>query len=381
MLKNNIVSVLEQQGYIVQHNGIFTLKDNNREAWRGAHEMAKEERLVSREKFIKQNIKLISKYLIDGMELDISKIRPKLVEVKSGTEEEVLFRWWNMSWWSLPYERGYGRQMRYIVWDKYHNAPMGLIGLQSPILSWSVRDTYLGIGSKERDFWVNQSLSAQRIGALPPYNDILAGKLVTMLMTSDTVRKQFRRKYRNKATILKGRILPPRLLFMTTTGAYGKSSVYQRLKFKDETVAKFIGFSQGTGTFHIPNSLYEELISYLEGRGYNVRRGYGNGPSRKLRIIDNALQTLGFANGVTHGIKRAVYLFPMVHNLNEVIQKKQRPLWTSRKENELTTFWKDRWAHPRAERNKTYLNYRGKDFLDSILYNLEQYKKDGPSCN
>lgn len=375
MLRNNIINVLEKQGYSMQENGLFTLRENDREAWREAHQIAKVERLLSREKFIIQNIRLVQKYFVDGNSLDISKITPELREVKSETEDERLFKWWNMAWWSLPYERGYGRQMRFIVWDKYHNAPIGLIGLQSPILSWGVRDTFLGIPAEDRDFWVNQSLSAQRIGALPPYNDILAGKLVTTLMTSDTVRKRFEKKYKGKQTLLKERVLPSRLLFITTTGAYGKSSVYQRLKFNDEVVAKFIGFSNGSGTFHIPNSLYEELVSYLKNRGYNVGRGYGNGPSRKLRIIDNALQKLGFANGAMHGIKRAVYFFPMVENLDEVIHKKAAPKWTHRHEDEITEFWKNRWAYPRAERNKTYLTYKSQDFLNSILYNLEQYKQ------
>jgi len=87
-------------------------------------------------------IPLVEKYIINGSSLDVSKIAPELIEVESGSNEENFFRWWNIVWWSLPYEHAYGRQMRFIIWDKYHNAPIGLIGLQSPILSWKARDNF-----------------------------------------------------------------------------------------------------------------------------------------------------------------------------------------------------------------------------------------------
>jgi hypothetical protein len=44
-------------------------------------------------------------------------------EAKS--QEERLFLFWNLIWWSIPYERVYGRQSRFLVWDKTHDAPSG----------------------------------------------------------------------------------------------------------------------------------------------------------------------------------------------------------------------------------------------------------------
>lgn len=374
-LRQQVKLILKKQGYFVKPSGLFVLKNDDREAKRKAHDLAKAERITKHENFILEKSNLIKPFLIDGKSLNIKKIEPEFIEVESGTEQEDLFRWWNLIWWSLPYERGYGRQMRFMIWDKYHNAPIGLIGLQSPILSWSVRDKYLGIPPRKRDFWINQSLSAQRIGALPPYNYILGGKLVAFLMTTDIIRKKFQKKYEGQKTLLKNRKLPARLLFITTTGAYGKSSVYTRLKFKDEEVAKFIGYTQGSGTFHIPNVLYEELLKYLKKKGYNIKRGFGNGPSRKLRLIDQALHSLGFTDGATHGIQRAVYLFPLAKNLNSVIQDKKRPIWVHRTVNELSEFWKNRWGVPRAERDNRYLKFRGEKFIQETLRSLQKYKR------
>jgi len=374
-LKHRITLILKKQGYCIKRNGFFILKNDDRETRRKAHNLAKAERIVSKESFILEKSNLAKLFLVDGKNLEVERIDPKIVELKPQSQYWDLFRWWNLVWWSLPYERAYGRQMRFMIWDKYHNAPIGLIGLQSPILSWSVRDSYLEIPSKKRDFWINQSLSAQRIGALPPYNYILGGKLVALLMTADVIRKKFQKKYANQRTLLKKRKLPGRLLFITTTGAYGKSSVYNRLKFEDEQVAGFIGYTQGSGTFHIPNAIYEDLINYLEKKGCDVRRGYGSGPSRKLRLINQALQSLGFMSGANHGIQRAVYLFPLVKNLEKVIKENKRPRWMHRTVHELADFWKTRWGIPRTTRDRKYLEFSGKAFMKKTLRELRYYKR------
>jgi hypothetical protein len=371
-LKYKVAEILKKQGYLIKPDGTFILGQDNREAKKRAHDVARAERIASKEKFIFDKSSLAKQHLVDGKSLKIEKIEPRLIEVESGTEQEDLFKWWNLAWWSLPYERSYGRQMRFIIWDNYHNAPLGLVGLQSPLLSWAVRDKYLGISPEARDYWVNQSLNAQRIGALPPYNDILGGKLVALLMTSDLVGEKFRNKYKNRRTILQKRILPSRLLFITTTGAYGKSSIYTRLKFDNEEVAKFIGYTQGSGTFHIPNVLYEDLIAYLCKEGIEVKRGLGSGSSRKLRLIGQALQRLGFATGATHGIRRAVYLFSLVKNLTEIIHKGSEPICIHRDINRMTDFWKFRWALPRAQRNTKHLDFSGEEFIRKTLGFVQQ---------
>lgn len=374
-LKNEFIAVFKKQGYAVKRDGLIVLRENDREAKRRAHAIAKRERIIAHLDFIKGKSAEMRKHMIDGKDLNIQKIDPVLIEVEAGSKWEEMFRWWNIIWWSLPYERAYGRQMRFIVWDKYHNAPIGLIGLQSPLLSWGVRDTHLGIPIDDRDYWVNQSLNAQRIGALPPYNAILGGKLVAMLMTSDPVRRSFSRKYKDQKTVLKKRILPANLLFITTTGAYGKSSVYARLKYENEAVAEFLGYTQGSGTFHVPNALYEKLILYLQKKNYDVRRGYGNGPSRKLRLIDHALSELGFQNGAVHGIQRAVYLFPAAKNLKEVIQKDARPKWHRRPVEGIVNFWKKRWAIPRAGRDQSYFEFNSEEFVKKTMADLKKYKR------
>jgi len=373
-IRKELISILKKQGYQVGRSA-FTLNNVDRDKKREVHSLAKAERIGKRKDFIIQNVDLIKKYMIDGEKLNVEKIKPRLIEVEPDSKWELLFRWWNLVWWSLPYEHAYGRQIRFIVWDEYHKAPIGLIGLQSPILSWSVRDNYLGIPIDTRDYWVNQSLSAQRLGALPPYNHVLGGKLVAYLMTTDIVRNKFKQKYSGVKTILKKRKLPSRLLFITTTGAYGKSSVYTRLKYQDEYVARFIGYTHGSGSFHIPNSLFDKLVELLASEGYDVKRGYGSGPSRKLRLITQALHLLGFENGSTHGVQRAVYLFSFVKNLGDVIQKDLSPKWHHRSIKDLTAYWKTRWALPRIQKDVSYRSFNGEIFLKDALGCLDTPEK------
>lgn len=370
-LRENVTQLLLKQGFEFKEDGRIFLKDSSRESRRKAHQLAKAERLSLRSEFLRRFAHIVGSMIPDGNVLDIEKISPMLIEVRPNSAEEEFYRWWNLAWWSLPYEHAYGRQMRFIVWDDYHHAIIGLIGLQSPILKWAVRDDFLGIPSDKCDFWVNQSMNAQRLGAIPPYNEILGGKLVALLMTCDRIRQVFYLKYHGIPTIMQERELPARLLFVTTTGAYGKSSIYERLRFGDRKVAQFIGYTEGAGSFHISDALYEDLLVYLAKKKIGTKRGYGSGPSRKLRLIDTALGHLGFRNGAEHGISRGVYIFPFVENLQEVIQQNRRPRWYHRDEQNVTEYWKNRWALPRSERNNSYLKFRAVDFMHDFETNID----------
>ena len=371
-LIRKINKTLRIQGYDIS-KGVFSLMRADRENLRRTHALAKKERIAGQVAFIRDHRSFINDHMIDGRDLNIENISPKLIPVTATSHWGKLFRWWNFVWWSMPYESAYGRQMRYIVWDQHHEAVIGLIGLHSPILSWAPRDRYLGITPADRDYWVNQSLSAQRIGAVPPYNGVLGGKLVAMLMASDTLGKDFHRKYSKKTTVLQKRELPANLLFITTTGAFGKSSLYTRLKFGEEWLASFIGYSNGSGSFHVPDAVYEQILLALSRDGVNVKRGYGSGPSRKMRLIREGMDALGYQNGVFHGVKRAIYLFRFARNLDRLIAgTARRPLWHHRQERDLTDYWKDRWILPRiAMREECLRQFSKTQFLDEQLKEID----------
>jgi len=367
-LKEKIIESLKKQGF--QVNPHLRPRKDEKDTLRKIHEQKRLEQLSFHKKFLTQNFDGIKKYSIDGKDLEPKKIELKLIEVHSDSFEAKLFLWWNLVWWSLPYDRPIGRQMRFILWDEYHNAPFGLIGLQSPPLASSVRDNYLGLNNGNREYWINQSMYGQRIGALPPYNELLGGKMVALSLVSNEIRKAYEKKYRDRKTLLKKRKIPNRLLFITTTSAYGKSSVYERIKYKGEKVSIFLGFTSGAGTFHLPQELYEELLLFLEREGINTKRGYGTGPSRKLKLVDLGFKKLGLKNltgsYVFHNIKRGYYLFFHVRNLHNIIQKNKRPLWYDRPFKELFAFWLERWCIPRSERKKEWMEFDSTKFFRKV---------------
>ena len=347
-LRERIIQALKEQGFKI--NPHVRPKRYSKVTYRRIQQKAKFEQLSLHKNFLVDSINKVKNYCRDGSEIIPERISLELREVRSGSFEEVLFKWWNLIWWSIPFQRSYGRQMRFLLWDITHDAPFGLICLQSPVLKMSVRDNYLGIPNDELDIWINKSMNAQRVGALPPYNELLGGKMVALTLSCNEIREAYRRKYKNHITIIKGRKLKPELLFITTTSAFGKSSLYNRLRYNGEVIAQSLGYTQGSGTFHIPENLYEEILDFLEDKGIDTTRGYGYGPSRKLKLISLGLKYLGLSKFEYHGIKREFYIFPLVKNLRDVIQKKQEPIWIDRPFNNLATYWKERWAIPRAER-------------------------------
>ncbi len=368
-LKERIIKVLEEQGFKI--NPHVRPISFDKETFRRIQNKARLEQILIHKKFLQKKFNRIKKFCKDGKDIEPEKISLELREVFPDSLEEVLFRWWNLIWWSIPYQRPYGRQIRFLLWDITHDMPFGLILLQSPILKMEVRDKYLEIPTEKLDLWVNQSMHAQRVGALPPYNEILGGKMVALALTSDEIREAYKKKYNSSKTILKERHIPSDLLFITTTSAYGKSSIYNRLKYNGETVAMSLGYTKGSGTFHIPENLYFEILDFLASKGVDVSRGYGHGPSRKLKLISRAFRLLGLREFEYHGIKREFYLFPLVKNLKEVIKNNKNPIYVDRPFKKLVEYWKERWALPRSKRKPNWKNFKFETFFKEVEKLLE----------
>lgn len=364
MLRKRIIQTLKEQGFKI--NPHLRPAGYSKTTYRRIQQKAKFEQLSLHRNFLVDSIKKVKNNCRDGSEIIPENIFLELREVQSGSFEEILFKWWNLIWWSIPYQRPYGRQMRFLLWDKTHDAPFGLISMQSPVLKMSVRDNYLEIPKDELDLWVNKSMNAQRVGALPPYNELLGGKMVALALTCNEIREAYKRKYKNYVSIIKGRKLNPELLFITTTSAFGKSSLYNRLRYNGEIVAVSLGYTQGSGTFHIPEELYQEILNFLSQKGVDVERGYGHGPSRKLKLISMGLKYLGLSKFEYHGIKREFYLFPLVKNLKEIIHDGERPIWVDRPFDKLVDYWKERWAIPRAERMSGWKEFDSNKFFQKI---------------
>jgi hypothetical protein len=359
-LRSRILESLKAQGFKV--NPHLRPKHDSKTTLRRIHRMKRLEQLRLHKRFLEWESPRTKEYGIDGRDIKPEEIRLKLVLVKPDSELADLFLWWDLMWWSLPHEHAIGRYMRFIIWDERHNAPFGLLGLQSPPLRSNVRDEYLGIRGGNVDYWINQSLNANRVGALPPYNRLLGGRMVAMALTANEIREYYASKYTSRTLIQKRRI-PSRLLFTTTTSAFGRGSIYERLTYKGRPLNRFIGFTSGYGTFHLPNDLYISLLGLLKREGVDVRRGYGTGPSRKLRLVRRGFEFLRLPNFAFHDVKRGYYLFPNVTNLKSVLHKRAKPRWKNLPFDSLAGHWQERWCVPRSLRRPEWKEFEAAKFF------------------
>ena len=364
-LRDRIMDEMKRNGF--QINPHLRLPDGGRQAYRYVQQKAK----IAQ---IREHGRFITKFLPRAKELypDATDIRPEDIEleirpVRSGTHDGRLFFWWNLAWWSMPYQKAYGRQMRFIIWDVTHDAPFGIIQLQSPLLRMSARDKYLDIPRGEEDYWANMSMNAGRIGALPPYNGLIGGKMAALAVTSNEVRAEYKERYGGgRRTLMEGRTLPPNLLFVTTTSAFGRSSMYDRLRYGDRLAAICIGSTSGAGTFHVPESLTRDIYAMLKRDGVDTSTSYGHGPSRKLKLFKLAFRRLGLKEFYNHGIRRGVYLFPLAENLHEIIRDDRDPVWIERPFADLARYWKKRWAVPRGERIPAWREFDAAKFFGEV---------------
>ncbi len=356
MLRERVIDFIKSEGFYVNPH-IRPINDK-KSTLRSIHAKKRLEQFSFHKKFLLANFDLAKQYSVNGNELEPNRIELELIEVKPNSMQSRLFLWWNLAWWSLPFDKPIGRQMRFILWDKGHNAPFGLICLQSQPFRSAVRDKFLKLCQENLEFWINQSMYAQRVGALPPYNQLIGGKMVVLSLVSNEIRDAYKKKYADRETIMRKRKMPSDLLFLTTSSAYGKSSMYERVKFKNQNVSEFVGMTSGAGTFHISEPLYMDLLTYLKQRGVNVTRGYGTGSSRKLKLVSKAFSMLKLPKYTFHNIRRGYYVFSNVMNLMGVIHKNESPKWHDRPFNRMAEFWVDRWCIPRSKRVNNWHDFQ-----------------------
>jgi len=330
-LKNIILLNLKKKGFLI--NPHLRPANTSKNFLKKLHEERRLEILMKYRKFIEDAYPLIKDIYDNSIEIEPEKIKLKLLFIERDDEEFIIFKWFSLVWWSLPYEKTIGRVVRYLVFDKTHKLPFGLVQLQSPILRCEARDKFLGIHPSERDYWINQSLHAQRVGALPPYHLIGGNKLMAMTLVLKEINDYYRKKYKNKKSVIRKRFLPARILFTSTFSAFGRSPMYEDifvyLNRKKIKLSYFVGFTKGSGSFHIPEYLLNEIEKNL-GKKYKENKGEKRSMptfSYKIRKISYYAKLLGIPYLSYHNIKRGIYIFPLVKNLKECIQKNEKPRW------------------------------------------------------
>lgn len=332
--------------------------------------MQREERIQSSVHLLTDFLPGAMKHFADGSEIDPSKIQLSLQRIDAGTFESDLFRAASLTW-SVPVSNGYGRRLRYLVWDQGHNRLAGLFALGDPVFNLSVRDNLIGWTAKDRSSRLVNILDAYVLGAIPPYNMLLGGKAIACLVRSRDVYDDFTRAYGGTTGIISGEQKRARLLAVTTSSSMGRSSIYNRLKLDGVSYFDSIGYTIGWGHFHITDDLFAQLREYLRlsKHPYADRHKFGEGPNWRLRTIRAALGQLGINESVLrHGIQREVFFCPLARNAKKILATgKGRPdLSTLRSADEISDLTRTRWMEPRALRRDEYRYWKRDDIVRLI---------------
>jgi len=290
--------------------------------------------------------------------------------VKPDTMQSDLFRMASLLW-SVPVSRGYGRRLRFLVWDKQNEKLMGLIALGDPPFNQGARDGHIQWSSSDREDRLIHLMDAFILGAIPPYNKLLGGKLVASLVRSQEIVNAFRARYRNSVGLISKKTKHPSLVAVTTSSALGRSSVYNRLTLAGTKYFEPIGFTGGWGHFHVPRDLFEDMRRYLALHGHTYPRGYefGDGPNWRLRTIRAALDMLGFrADLLRHGVNREVFICWMADNSRDILRGvSRRPKYHSLlAASDISRLARERWIVPRAARDASYAEWSRDEILGPL---------------
>jgi hypothetical protein len=173
-------------------------------------------------------------------------------------------------------------------------------------------------------------------GAVAPYNHLLGGKLICMLLSSPEVIVEFGKRYGGQTSIIasavKGRAVrrSAELVLLCTTSLYGSAlSQYSRVKIPVEAVGgkgpgkveyKELGTSEGFGSFHFSKETLR-LFGMVIGRAKEARKVnsiFGEGVNPLMRKIRDAMAILGLPADalLRHGHKRVIYGVRLAENFD-----------------------------------------------------------------
>lgn len=302
-------------------------------------------------------------YIANGDEVEPSKMEPVLIPVHPNTEESLLFKYITL-FWSIPVSDGLGRRVKYIVKDYYNGKVIGVIGLADPVFHQRTRDTWVGWTGDDRHERLRYVLDGHILGAVPPYNKLLCGKLIAMLATCKEIRKDFCNKYTGKTTETLQRTDTPQIALITTLSALGKSAVYNRLKYKNRYVFESIGYSEGYGDFHfypIYDQIHEFVKTVQQHRNPDKKFNPNDVKYSRNEILTLALQYLGLPQALRrHNIRREVFVAPLARNTREFLRGETDELdyYEDTSMQEYFDYFRERWLLPRAERDPSYREFQ-----------------------
>ena len=241
------------------------------------------------------------------------------------------------------------------------------------------------ISDKRTEIMASDVMDLSVCGAIFPYNFLIGGKLVALLMASTEIREYFDKRYKNSeseiAKKMAGRKIRKKsnLRCLTTTSIFGVgSSQYNRLKVsipkrgkQQELKWEEVGKSHGYGTYHFSSNTQAKLDELLkiQGKVSSINYKFGEGTSPRLRRLRESLSNLGFKSDgfFQHQSKRITYFCDLYESTPHEIfgLKSSKPRNIS--QNQISKAWRKRWLEKRIHREEIQKQMKTAKIKEQLL--------------
>lgn len=211
-------------------------------------------------------------------------------------------------------------------------------------------------------------------GAVAPYNELLGGKLVALLLASKEVHDHYARRYGGQVSVIASQMAgrpiskPADLRLLTTTSLYGVgSSQYNRLVLRASEHEGLgldirwdsIGRSKtgGFGTLHLGADTAHALRQVSQGlhTSRRVNNRFGEGTSPRLRQIREGLDALGIESDsvLHHATPRLFYACELGGDARASLLGMARDEAQPSPAAAIAKAWRRRWLEGRSRRPET----------------------------
>ena len=218
-------------------------------------------------------------------------------------------------------------------------------------------------------------------GAVAPYNRMLGGKLVALLLLSPEVAADNQSRYGQEPTIIRSqlkntRVVPDNnLVWLGTTSLFSHgSSQYERLRLPAGVIAPdqpeirytYLGETSGYGTIQFADETVRALESVLKRkRGYrDVNSVFGEGASPRMRKLRTGLDAIGFSADriMQHHQERRIYGVPLCPQAGaylcglapELPEYVTAPRSYIEATERIAEFWRQRWLSSRLAHSASW---------------------------
>lgn len=309
--------------------------------------------IIARNKvWIEQHLDLARSSLARGSDVLQSEICPRIEVCETQNQHDIfrIFRYY----WSSPSSDYVGRRIRLLIRDDgVKGSPIiGIAALGSSIIHIPDRDKWIGWNTETRTNRIIYMMDAYVIGALPPYNYLLGGKLISYVLASNELRAIYNKKYAGAKTIKKKREAFDLVLLMTTS-LYGQtSSQYNRLKYGKTLLYKPIGTTSGYGSLHISGETFNSMLQLAEENKCNTSNRFGDGPNWRMRVIRSACDVLGLDSDMIlkHSFQRGLLAVKLATNFRAFLKGESKaPIYRDIPLKKLVNYWQNRWLKNRKQ--------------------------------